>query len=309
MTSPGRAATSGATGHPRFGNRQKPGLAALPWIAPAAAVILFVFAYSMFQLIQQSFQYKGDWVGWDNFQLVITDPLFQTALKHNLLLLLTVPVLVTVALFIAIVLFETRRGHRFYRWAIFLPYILPIPVVGVVFGQLLQLNGGLNTLLRNLGLASLAHDWLGDPHIALATMAGVIIWKEIGFGIILFLARMLSLNTEVYEAARVDGAGFWRMHWSVTVPQITGILLFYAITEAIVMVSWVFNYVYVMTNGQGGPGDATVVTELYIYRTAFQDQAPELAAAAAVLLFALTLVLVVAFFRIQRRSVHSTFGE
>jgi ABC-type sugar transport system permease subunit len=120
---------------------------------------------------------------------------------------------------------------------------------------------------------------------------------------------MLSLDREVYEAATMDGAGFWRRHWSVTLPQMTGVVVFYAITEAIVMVSWVFNYVYVMTNGQGGPGDATMVTELYVYRAAFQNQAPELAAAAAVMLFAATLLLVVAFFRIQQRSVRSAFGR
>jgi ABC-type sugar transport system permease subunit len=289
--------------------RRSPGLAAAVWIAPAGLVMLFVFGWSVVDLFRQAFTYRGAWDGLENFRLVVTDPLFRTALKHNLLLLLTVPVLVAVAFFVAVLLFETRRGHALYRWAVFLPYILPIPVVGVVFGQLLQLNGALNTGLRGAGLGALALDWLGDPKLALWTMAGVILWKEVGFGIVLLLARMLSLSPDVYEAARMDGAGFWRIHRSITLPQMTGILVFYAITEAIVMVSWVFNYVYVMTNGQGGPGDATVVTELYIYRTAFANQAPELAAAAAVLLFAATLLLVVGFFRLQRRSVHSTFGE
>lgn len=283
--------------------------AAAVWIAPAGAVMLFVFGWSVVALVRESFTYQGAWDGLENFRLVVTDPLFVTALKHNLLLLLTVPVLVAVAFGVAVMLYETRRGHALYRWAVFLPYILPIPVVGVVFGQLLQLNGALNTGLRATGLSALAQDWLGSPRLALWTMAGVILWKEVGFGIVLILARMLSLSTDVYEAARMDGAGFWRLHRSITLPQLTGILVFYALTEAIVMVSWVFNYVYVMTNGQGGPGDATVVTELYIYRTAFANQAPELAAAAAVLLFAVTLVLVIGFFRLQRRSVHSTFGE
>jgi ABC-type sugar transport system permease subunit len=248
-------------------------------------------------------------VGLDNFSLVITDPLFVTAVKHNVELLLCVPVLIGLSLMLAVLLFETVRGHKWFRGVVFLPYVLPVTVIGVVMGQLLQLNGALNSLLRAVGLDALALDWLGDPRIALWTMGGVIIWKEVGFGVILFLARMMSLSTDVYEAAAMDGAGFWRKHWSITLPQMTGIVVFYAVTEAIVMVSWVFNYVFIMTNGQGGPGDSTVVTELYIYRTAFADQAPELAAAASVMLFALTLVLVVVFFRLQRRSVHSTFGE
>jgi ABC-type sugar transport system permease subunit len=131
----------------------------------------------------------------------------------------------------------------------------------------------------------------------------VIVWKELGFGVILFLARLLSLPTETFEAARIDGATFFRLHRFVTVPQLAGVIAFYVVVEAITMVSWVFNYVYVISNGTGGPGDATQVTELYIYQSAFQYSAPDLAAAAAVILFGATLVLIAAFFRIQRRTV------
>ncbi|WP_164835826.1 carbohydrate ABC transporter permease [Actinacidiphila soli] len=280
----------------------------MPWVAPAALIILAVFGYSLFELFSQSLQYQGTWAGIENFKLVLTDPLFLTAIWHNALLLLVVPVLLALSLGVAILLLETKRGLRGYRAALFFPYILPIPVVGVVFGQLLQLNGGLNEALRSVGLAGLAGDWLGDPSRALWTMAAIIVWKEVGFGIILFLARMLSLPADVFEAARLDGAGFFRMHWNVTIPQLRGIVLFYIVNEAIVMVSWVFNYVYVMTNGQGGPGSSTVVSELYIYRAAFADQTPELAAAAAVLLFIATLGLIVSFFRLQR-SGEGAFGD
>lgn len=277
------------------------------WILPAGVAIFFVFGYSVIDLLQQSFKYRGDWVGFDNFRLVLTDPLFQTAIFHNLLLLLTVPILVGLALLFAVLLFETRRGMRFYRSAVFLPYLLPIPVVGVVFGQVLQLNGALNAGLRSLGLSGLALDWLGDPNQALITMSGIIIWKEVGFGTILILARLISLPTELFEAAKIDGAGFFKTHLKITLPQLRSVILFYAINEAIVMVSWVFNYVYVMTNGQGGPGDATMVSELYIYRSAFQNQAPELAAAAAVLLLISTLFFIIGFFRLQRKSASGIF--
>jgi ABC-type sugar transport system permease subunit len=283
-------------------------LGPLPWVAPAALALLFVFAYSMWELVKGAFHYQGAWVGLENFNLVVTDPLFRTAILHNALLLLAVPVLVVLALSAAILLFATRRGLVGYRAVLFLPYILPIPVIGVVFGQLLQLNGALNGALDGLGLGALTQDWLGNPKLALWTMAGVIVWKELGFGIVLFLARMMSLPEDVFEAAELDGAGFFKKHWHVTVPQLRSLVVFYVISEAIVMVSWVFNYVFVMTNGQGGPGTSTVVTELYIYRTAFADQAPELASAAAVLLFLATLVLIVGFFRVQGTD-GGTFGD
>jgi ABC-type sugar transport system permease subunit len=274
----------------------------LVWIAPAAAVVLFVFGYSMVELVRTALMYEGKWAGLANFRLTLSDPEFRTALEHNGRLLLAVPILVLVALVLSILLFEGMRGWRFHRATLFLPYVLPIPVIGVIFGQLLQLNGLVNSALRSFGLGALAVDWLGQPQWALWTMTGVIVWKELGFGVVLLLARLLSLPAETFEAARIDGARFFRLHRYVTVPQLASVVAFYVVVEAITMVSWVFNYVYVMTNGQGGPGDATVVSELYVYQTAFQYQAPEVAAAAATVLFGATLVLIVLFFRIQRRT-------
>ena len=274
----------------------------LVWIAPAAAVVLFVFGYSMVELVRTALEYQGKWAGIANFRLTLSDPEFRTALEHNGRLLLAVPVLVLLALVLSILLFEGLRGWRFHRATVFLPYVLPIPVIGVIFGQLLELNGLLNSALRSLGLGVLAVDWLGQPRWALWTMTGVIIWKELGFGVVLLLARLLTLPTETFEAARIDGARFFRLHRYVTVPQLGGVIAFYVVVEAITMVSWVFNYVYVMTNGQGGPGDSTIVSELYVYQTAFQYQAPEVAAAAAAILFSATFVLIVLFFRVQRRT-------
>jgi ABC-type sugar transport system permease subunit len=290
-----------AAGAPRRRLR-RPAAEPLVWIAPAVVVVLFVFGYSMVELFRTALTLEGAWAGLENFQLTVTDPAFKTAMLHNARLLLAVPVLVALALGIAVLIFEAMRGWRFHRASVFLPYVLPIPVVAVIFGQMLQLNGLINKALQAVGLDALAMDWLGQPEWALWTMTGVIVWKVVGFGVILFVARLLSLGDDMFEAARLDGARFWRLHRYITVPQLKSVIAFYVVIEAITMVSWVFNYVYVMTNGQGGPGDATMVTELYVYQTAFQYGAPELAAAASVLLFAATFVLILLFFRIQARG-------
>jgi ABC-type sugar transport system permease subunit len=271
------------------------------WIAPALAVVVFVFGYSMVELVKTASKYEGAWT-FENFRVTWSDPTFKTALTHNARLLLAVPVLVLLSLLLSVLLYEGLRGWRFHRWAIFLPFVLPIPVIGVIFGELLQFHGLVNQCLQAFGLGGLAQDWLGQPRWALWTMTAVIIWRELGLGVILFLARLLSVPTEMFEAARIDGARFFRLHRYITVPQLANVIAFYVVIEAITMVSWVFNYVYVMTNGQGGPGDATQVTELYIYQAAFQYQSPEVAAAAAVMLFGATLVFIVFFFRIQRRA-------
>ena len=255
------------------------------WMLPAVLVMALVFGYSVVELFVQAVTNQGSWVGLTNVREVLSDPYFRAAIEHNLQLLIAVPVLAVLGLFLAIVVYEGLRGWRTYRFMIFLPYILPVPVIAVVFTQLLQQNGALNEILGKLGLGVLAANWLGDPNVSLWAMMGVIVWREAGFAFVLFLARLLSLPQETQEAARIDGAGFFSLHLRITIPQLRSVIWFYAVIEGITMISWVFNYVYIMSNGQGGPGDSTMVTELYIYQNAFQFNAPQLAAAAAALLF------------------------
>ena len=272
---------------------------ALPWILPAIAVLAAVYGYGTYRLLYESTHRKGKSVGLDNIRLAIDDPLFRKAVGHNLRLLGALPVLIVIALVLAILLAETLRGWRFHRFAIFLPYVLPIPVVGVIFAQILTLHGVLNQSLEFFGLGALAQDWLGQPRFALWAVGGVIVWKELGFGVVLFLARLLSLPSDIFEAARVDGAGFFRLHTRITVPLLGPIIAFYVVVEGITLVSWVFNYVYTLT--RGGPADATQVAETYIYSTATTFNAPFLAASAASVLLVGVLGMMVAFTVVRSR--------
>jgi ABC-type sugar transport system permease subunit len=175
---------------------------------------------------------------------------------------------------------------------IFVPYVLSIPVVGVVFGYVFQENGIVNSGLRAAGLDALAQDWLGSPANALWTIMAVIVWKELGFGVILCLARLMSVDEHLFEAARVDGAGWWRVLWHVMLPQLVPTLAFYAIVELITMLSWVFAYVYVMTSG--GPENSTIVSEYYIYQAVFQNNVIGIGAAAGMALLAVVGALIAA---------------
>ena len=282
---PQEALPAAQTRGPWLTRRQRRHWGVAVWMLPAGLVMALVFGYSVIELFVQALTNQGSWVGLTNVREVLSDPYFRAAIEHNLQLLIAVPVLAALGLFLAILVYEGLRGWRAYRFMIFLPYILPVPVIAVVFSQLLQQNGALNEILSKLGLHMLAANWLGDPKVSLWAMMGVIVWREAGFAFVLFLARLLSLPRETQEAARIDGAGFFTLHWRITIPQLRSVIWFYAVIEAITMISWVFNYVYIMSNGQGGPGDATMVTELYIYQNAFQFNAPQLAAAAAALLF------------------------
>jgi ABC-type sugar transport system permease subunit len=269
-----------------------------PWLfcAPLLAGIGLVFLYPVVSLVRYSFEQVGsayipsEFVGLDNYRYVYSDSLFWKAIANNATLLLCVPVLIVLSALVAALLFDRVRGWRAYRTFVFLPYVLSIPVVGIVFGYLFARHGLVNGALSAVGLNALAQDWLGSSSWALPTIMAVIVWKELGFGVILFLARLIAVPEEIYEAARIDGAGWWRTLRHVSIPQLAPAIVFYAVVETITMLSWVFAYIYVMT--AGGPGNATVVSEYYIFQQTFQNGVIGIGAAAAVTLLGFVSVLI-----------------
>ena len=272
-------------------------------IAPAAGFIGVIFLYSLVRLGYASL-HTGDNgntgpAQLDAYRFVLNDDVFRTAVKHNLLLLISVPVVLVLALGIALILHEGIMGWRIYRTVVFVPYILAIPVLGTTFIYLLSLDGGLNSLLRDLGLGFLAQDWFGSPSWVLPSIAAIIIYHELGFGVVLFLARLLSLPEEVDQAARIDGCNWWQLRRQITLPQMTGVITAFVTLELINMLSWVFAYVYSTT--KGGPNFASYVIELYIFDSAFTFRAPSFAAAAAILLLAASTVLIV--IQVRRTSI------
>lgn len=260
------------------------------YVLPVVILILFVFAYPLVSIIRYSFLSlqggKEVFVGLANYQFIRSDFIFWKALQNNLTLLLTVPPLTILALLVAIPLYERVRGWQIYRSLIFMPFVLPSVVIGIVFTYLLEKNGIINTILRSMGLGALAPDWLGNASMALPTLMGIITWRELGFGVVLFLAAMLALPEELNEAAKLDGANWFQEHFYITIPQLKPVLTFFIVNEAITMISWVFSYVYVVTGG--GPGFATTVLELYIWKYAFAYKAYGVASAVAVILLLIT---------------------
>lgn len=273
------------------------------FIAPALLVIALIFFYPVAEVLRTSMlRVSGrtsTFVGVGNYRSLFQDEVFLAAIRHNARLLLAVPVLLGLSLVLGVLLFEGTAGFRFYRTVLFLPYIISIPVVGIVFGYIFQLNGILNQLLRAAGMGALAADWLGSSRFALWTITGVVVWKEFGFGVVLFLARLMSVDEELYEAARIEGAGWLQVLVRITIPQLATVIEFFVVIMIMTMLSWVFNYVYVMTSG--GPGNSTMVIEYYVYLMGFRYNLQGLAAAASIVLLAVTVVLILARTNISRR--------
>lgn len=274
------------------------------YILPMVLLLLFTFGYPLVAIVNFSTRrirgISGPFIGLENYRQIFKDDVFHQAVQHNGILLIAVPIMLVISIFVAVILFERIRGWQFFRSLLFIPYVLAVPVVGVVFNNILQLNGVQNQVLRSAGLNWLALDWLGNPAITLWSIMAVIIWREVGFGIVLFLARLQSINEELIDAAKVDGANWGQRLLYVIIPQLRGVIEFYVVTTIITMLAWVFSYIYTISHG--GPGNATTVMELYIYKYAFSNQLPGIASAVAVILFIVTVLFIIPLFRFRSES-------
>ncbi|MBX6321335.1 MAG: sugar ABC transporter permease [Rhodospirillaceae bacterium] len=281
-------------------------LAPVLYVLPLLALLAFVFGYPLVRIFEFSFKLvrgiNGPWIGFRNFELILSQDLFWESVRHNLFLLLAVPAMVGCSLLISIVLYERLRGWKLYRVVLFVPYILAIPIIAVVMKKMFQFSGPVNEALRWLGLDFLALDWIGSSDVALWTVMLLIIWRESALGIILFLARLLSLDESLIEAAKIEGASWWQRARHVILPQMKLVIEFYVVVSVITMLSSVFSYVYMLGGGRGGPGTSTMVVELYIFNALIRTSLPGIASAVSVLLFLVSLLLIVPLFGVRRRS-------
>jgi len=275
------------------------------YVLPLIALLLFVFGYPLVRIFEFSFKMvrgiNGPWIGFRNYELILSQPVFWESVLHNVQLLLGIPAMVIISLLVSVLLYERAAGWRLYRIIVFVPYVLAIPIIAVVMKRMFQFNGPVNEVLRWLSLDFMALDWIGSSDVALWTTLILIVWRESALGIILFLARLLSLDESVIEASRIDGANWWQRLWHIILPEMRSVIEFYVVVSAITMLAAVFSYVYIVGGGRGGPGTATMVVEFYIFNALIRTSLPGIASAASVLLFLVSMALIFPLFRARRR--------
>ena len=276
------------------------------YVLPLVALLLFVFGYPLVRIFEFSFKMvrgiDGPWIGLRNYELILSQSVFWESVLHNVQLLLAIPVMVVVSLLVSVLLYERVAGWRFYRIIVFVPFVLAIPIIAVVMKRMFQFNGPVNEILRWLSLDFMALDWIGSSDVALWTVIILIVWRESALGIILFLARLLSLDESMIEAAKLEGASWWQRVWYIILPQMRGVIEFYVVVSIITMLAAVFAYVFIIGGGRGGPGTATMVVELYIFNALIRTSLPGIASAASVLLFLVSVLLIFPLFRARRRA-------
>lgn len=240
----------------------------------------------------------ADWVGLSNFQRLVGDNSYRTALLNTLYYAaLHIPLTIAVSLGLALLLNTKLRGIAFFRTVAFFPYITSIVAIAMVWNLLLSPEyGPINEFLRFFGIQH-PPGWLTSPQWAMPAVVIISTWRDMGYYMILFLAGLQAVPRELHEAARVDGASAWQRFLNVTLPGLRPTMFFVTVILTINSLK-IFDLILVLTNG--GPGQATLVLSQFIYQKGFVENQFGYASAASVTLFFLCIVVTVVQFLINR---------
>lgn len=262
------------------------------FILPAALILIIFFFIPFFQTFLLSFLdyshniYKPEIIGMQNYVTLFHNPVFYKVMWNTFIyLIVAVPVLAIFPLFLAILINQQIKGVTLYKILIYLPVIVSIVVAAIAFKWLYADQGILNYIVTKLGLEPIG--WLTDPNFALYSVIIVTIWKGIGYYMIIYLASLMSVPKELYEACDIDGANFLTKHLTVTIPHIMPTIALVTTISAISAMK-VFAEIYVMT--KGGPLNSSKTIVYYIYERAFENLDLGFASAMAVVLLIIVML-------------------
>lgn len=238
---------------------------------------------------------QATWVGFDNYLRLFEDPRFMKALTNTSVYSLgVVPIQICIALILALVVDSKIKGKTFFRVVYFLPTVTSTVAVSVMFMFLFKTDGLVNAFFAKVGLP--AFDWFGSIEFALPAVMSMAVWTTVGQFMVIYLAGLQDIPVELYEAAEVDGATPWQKLRFITWPMLRP-TTFFVLIMSIIGTFQVFDQMYVVSKGEGGPQDATLTVVFYLYRAAFKDFDMGYASAMAFVLFLIILALTV----IQRK--------
>ena len=246
------------------------------FLLPALLILgltVFLPAMQAFYLSFTRYEYDltqpPQWIGLGNFKRLWGDRLFWKTLQNTVLYLIgVVPILVTAPLAIAILVNQKLRGMNWFRAAFYTPVVISMVVAGIAWRWLYAENGLLNQLIKSIFAVKEGIGWLTSPQFALFSVMAVTIWKGLGYYMVIYLAGLQSIPTDLYEAAAIDGSDGISKHWDITVPLMKPYIVLVAVISAI-SATKVFEEIYIMT--QGGPRNSSKTIVYYLYEQAFQN--------------------------------------
>ncbi|HEY9423532.1 MAG TPA: sugar ABC transporter permease [Microterricola sp.] len=272
------------------------------FLAPALVLFAAFQIYPIGRSLILSFQTREDgvmvWDGVDNYTRLLSDPDFAQALGNTFLILLVqVPIMLTIALLLAVALRSSFvRFKQGFRLVYFLPAVTALLAYAIVFRTLL--NGDSTVLNQFLGFAGIEPiNWLGDPFWARVSLIASVTWRWTGYNMVIFLAGLSAIDPSLKEAASIDGANAFQSFRSITVPLLRPVILF-ALTTSTIGALQLFDEAYILT--KGGPSGATLTIVLYLYRTAFKSLDFGYASAMAYVLVLIVMALAIVQMRLLR---------
>ena len=279
----------------------------VPGLALLAVIIVIPLVWNVYLTFTD---YRGirppEWIGLDNWIELAGDSVFWTSFGNSIAMIVAMVVVPTLlGLVLAAMLFDLigkKFGGRlasFLRATYYLPQILPAVIAAIVIGWILRpQNGALNQMLEAVGLGALQQNWLGDPDTALPSIMVIMIWVQLGYPIVIFMAALQRVDPELYEAAELDGANWFQRFQAITVGIIRPEIFVVTLTCTIAALK-VFGPIYALTGG--GPGTATIVPAYYAYSEFFQSQQVGYGATIATALTIVIAAVSVAFILVQNR--------
>ncbi len=275
-------------------------LAILPAILLIGGLLLYPIGYAIFVSFNKTVNgIKFDWIGLQNYTRLLQDPTLWRVLGNNFLFLIAVPLILIVSLLCATLIYEEAWGWRFFRVVFFMPSVISTVVIGTLFRQLFDYDGPINQILITFGGQPI--DWLARGNTSVFVIILVLVWSGFGYGMLILLSAMSSIDPSIFESSRLDGASWWQRMRYITVPLIAKVLAFLAVINVIYTFLSLFGLIFVLTNG--GPGYETTTLDYFIFLKAFSGFDFGQAAALALMLAVITLLLTVIQLRVAR------FGE
>jgi raffinose/stachyose/melibiose transport system permease protein len=273
-------------------------------VPPLALFIGFVIVPMMFAAWYSLYNWNGfgpltDFIGLQNYGGVLSGPVFHQALEHNVIIaVLSVLIQLPISIGLALLLNRRMRGRGALRLAVFAPYVLSEATTAVMWLLLLEPGGPVDALMKSVGLGGLVHYWLASTALVLYTLFVVVTWKYIGFGIVLLLAGLQSIPSELREAAAIDGATPWQVTRRITLPLLGPTIRIWVFLSVVGSLQ-LFDIPWIMT--MGGPANASTTMLTYLYINGVERTQFGYGATVAVVLFVISFVFALVYQRFALR--------
>jgi ABC-type sugar transport system permease subunit len=247
---------------------------ALLSLTPVLLVLLAIKAYPMALTVFRGFTnwdglYRENWVGLHNYLQIFSSDTFWVLLRNSLVLLISVPLQVVLGLIVAVLLYEQTAGWKLFRSVFYLPQIMAPVIIGYLFRVFFSMDGPVNQFLSVFSVQPLTFEWLSDTWTALGVLVLSLTWFSVGWQAIVILAGMSQIPPSVFEAAQLDGAGYWQRTFKIVLPMLGPTIEYCVVMSTVWTMTSLFPFVYSMT--RGGPGYETTTFDYMIYIRAFQS--------------------------------------